>query len=76
MTRRPILIRINFQPERHSSPFTSKPHERKATVEQCRCHPVLKFAQSVMDQLSVEQQKKFTIDVTKLLLKYQENNLE
>lgn len=48
---------------------------RKTAVQQCRCHPVLKFAQSVMDQLNAEQQKKFTIDVTKLLLKYQENNL-
>ncbi|KAG4065027.1 hypothetical protein HA402_004150 [Bradysia odoriphaga] len=63
--------------ERHSSPLTSKSPEivRRTTVQQCRCHPVFKFAQSVMDELSSEQQKKFTIDVTKLLLKYQENNL-
>lgn len=67
-----------YKLERHSSRMTSKSPEtvrRMSTVQQCRCHPVFKFAQSVMDELSSEQQKKFTIDLTKLLLKYQENNL-
>lgn len=72
-----MFIELIFQLERHSSPLTSKSPEivRRTTTQQCRCHPVFKFAQSVMDELSSEQQKKFTIDVTKLLLKYQENNL-
>ncbi len=74
-----ILIQLIFQPERHSSPLMARRSpeivRNRSTAQQCRCHPVLKFAQSVMDQLNVEQQRKFTIDMTKLLLKYQENNL-
>ncbi|KAJ6645229.1 hypothetical protein Bhyg_00433 [Pseudolycoriella hygida] len=67
----------HLKAEMHSLPLTGKSPDnvRKATTQHCRCHPVLKFAQSIMDQLNIEQQKKFTIDVTKLLLKYQENNL-
>lgn len=72
------VVMFLLQTERQSTPFTGTFPEnvKKSTMQQCRCHPVFKFAQSVMDQLPVEQQKKFTIDVTKLLLKYQESNLE